>query len=128
MAVPSWTPGTVIHVNDGTAEYDAAYINQDAFGSQYRSYQGDNSIVDMYVRHQKLATKVGFLGNDRHNLSWIYDKPGATLSDPLSHYAASFSFESPRNASATVSSQFMNAAIALLAVSAVRSQLLTWRV
>jgi len=127
MAAASWTPGSIIHINDGTAEYDANYINNDAFGSQYRAFLTIGQ-VDLFIRHQLQTQRPGQLQNDRHNVSWQYEVPGTTSADPVSLYRASFSFETPKLGSQTVASQYLNALPALLSISAARSQLLTWRV
>lgn len=130
MAAASWTPNSIIHVNDGTAtEYDLPYINLDAFGSDYRAFvgTGSNEQTDILVRHQTLASKAGFVQNDRHNMTFTRLIPGATLTDPWTQYQASVSFSTPRLGSATLGSQHLNALVALLGVSAVRTQLLGWR-
>jgi hypothetical protein len=129
MAAASWTPNSTIHVNDGTAEYDLPYINNDAFGSDYRAFVGasSNEQTDILVRHQTLASKQGYLQNDRHNMTFTRLVPGATLSDPWSQFQCSVSFVTPRLGSQTVAAQHLNALAALLSVSTVRTQLLGWR-
>lgn len=128
MAASSWTPGSVVHINDGTAEYDMSFINLDGFASQYRAYFDSNGTsVDLLIRHQAQAQKNGYVLTDRHNMTWIYNVPGESGGDPLSHYQASFSFETPRTGGIAVATQYLNVLPALLSVSDVRNKLLTWR-
>lgn len=129
MAAASWTPNSTIHVNDGTDEYDLPYINLDAFGSDYRAFVGtsSNEQTDILIRHQTLPSRVGYLPNDRHNMTFTRVVPGATLADPLSLYQMSVSFVSPRLGSAAIAAKHMNSLAALLSVSGVRSNLLAWR-
>ena len=129
MASPSWTPGSVMHINDGTAEYDMNFINNDVFGSQYRAYFDSNgTYVDLLVRHQNSNSKPGFVLSDRHSMTWLHNVPGDDTADPLSQYRATLSFETPRNGSMTFASQYLNVLPSLLSVSGVRSALLSWRI
>lgn len=130
MAAASWTPNSIIHSNDGTAEFDLNFVNNDSYGSDYRNFvgTGSNEQVDILIRHQTLAAKAGYVQSDRHNMTFTRLVPGTTLTDPWSQYQASFSFTTPRLGSPTLAAQYMNVMGALLSVSAVRTQLLAWRI
>lgn len=128
MASPSWTPNSGIHMNDGTAEYDLAFINNDQFGSHYRVYVNPGEEIDLDIRHQKLAPKVGARQQDRHSVvfDWVIDELDGTL--PFV-YRANLAYYTPSgNPEPTRAIQMMNAVPQLLAISAARTQLLNWRI
>lgn len=128
MAASSWTPGSQFHTNDGTNEADVPFINNDNYGSTYRKYSTDGSWVELLVRHQNLAPQSGLVLTDRHNLTWTYQLPGEEIGDPTFKQSISLSMNTPRFGTVAGGSQALLLMANMLSISAVREQLLTWRV
>jgi hypothetical protein len=129
MATSSWTPGSTIHLNDGTAEQDLSFINNDSFGSVYRYYGPAPSLTvsNVIIRHNEEAATLVKPKGHRHNMVYTHLVPGTSGAlDSL--YSASLNFQTPAAADPAFMSQIINGLAALLSVSAVRSQLVSWRI
>lgn len=129
MATSSWTPNSTIHINDGTLEYDLPFINNDSFGSVYRLY-GINTTAysqQMSIRHGEDPATALRKKTLRHNMTFAFSQAGASgaLKDDAS---ISVSMKHNFDIDPTFAVELLNTLPALLSVSAVRTQLLGWRI
>jgi hypothetical protein len=129
MAVPSWTPGSTIHLNDGVWDQDLPFVNNDSFGSVYRFYSGVSpySVSNVIIRHSEEPATALKEKAFRHNMVYTFKWPGlGVVPDKL--YSSSMTFHTPADVDPALQSQILKGLTSLLDVSAVRSQLLAWRI